>query len=89
MTDILIMYRIELGQDLMFKFIEELFEKIQDGYLREGLIQEIKIMQKLKSSYIATFLDVMKMNNNYYIIQEYCDGGNFDEQIYIKYISDF
>ncbi|CAD8163035.1 unnamed protein product [Paramecium octaurelia] len=50
-----------------------------DDYLREGLIQEIKIMQKLKSPNIVQLLDVMETNNNYYIVQEYCDGGDFDE----------
>ncbi|CAK66613.1 unnamed protein product (macronuclear) [Paramecium tetraurelia] len=50
-----------------------------DDYLREGLIQEIKIMQKLKSPNIVQLLDVMETSNNYYIVQEFCDGGDFDE----------
>ncbi|CAD8048740.1 unnamed protein product [Paramecium primaurelia] len=50
-----------------------------DDYLREGLIQEIKIMGKLKSPNIVQLLDVMETSNNYYIVQEFCDGGDFDE----------
>lgn len=39
-----------------------------DDYLREGLISEIKIMQKLKSPNIVQLLDVMETSNNYYIV---------------------
>lgn len=41
---------------------------ISDDYLREGLISEIKVMQKLKSPNIVGLLDVMETTNNYYII---------------------
>jgi calcium-dependent protein kinase len=40
----------------------------RDDYLREGLISEIKVMQKLKSPNIVSLMDVMETNNNYYII---------------------
>jgi serine/threonine protein kinase len=30
----------------------------------------------LKSTNIVGFLDVMESANNYYIVQEYCDGGD-------------
>lgn len=52
---------------------------VSDDYLREGLISEIKIMQRLKSPNIVSLLDVMETVNNYYIVQEYCDGKDFDE----------
>ncbi|CAD8197134.1 unnamed protein product [Paramecium octaurelia] len=52
-----------------------------DDYLREGLISEIKVMQKLKSPNIVQLMDVMETNNNYYIIQEYCDSGDLDKLI--------
>lgn len=52
-----------------------------DDYLREGLISEIKVMQKLKSPNIVQLMDVMETNNNYYIIQEYCDSGDLDKMI--------
>jgi calcium-dependent protein kinase len=48
------------------KFI--LFFFLRDDYLREGLVSEIKIMQKLKSPNIVALLDVMETSNNYYII---------------------
>lgn len=58
------------------KFI--LFFFLRDDYLREGLVSEIKIMQKLKSPNIVALLDVMETSNNYYIIQEFCDSGDLD-----------
>ncbi|KAM3142202.1 hypothetical protein pb186bvf_005611 [Paramecium bursaria] len=57
-----------------------------DDYLREGLISEIKIMQKLKSPNIVQLMDVMETSNNYYIIQEFCDGGDFDDLLKKKKI---
>lgn len=37
---------------------------------------EIEILKMLKSNNIVGFLDVMESTNNYYIVQEYCDGGD-------------
>jgi calcium-dependent protein kinase len=34
-------------------------------------------MQKLKSPNVVAFLDVVETTNNYYIIQEFCDSGDF------------
>jgi calcium-dependent protein kinase len=51
----------------------------EDDYLREGLISEIKIMQTLKSPNVVAFLDVLETTNNYYIIQEFCDSGDFSQ----------
>jgi calcium-dependent protein kinase len=51
----------------------------QDLYLKEGLMSEIKIMQKLKSPNVVAFLDVLETTNNYYIIQEFCDSGDFSQ----------
>ena len=38
-------------------------------------------MKALKSQNIVNFIDVMESSNNYYIIQELCDG---DLEHYIK-----
>ena len=42
-----------------------------------GLLQEIEIMKKLDSDYIVKLIDVLETKNNYYIVQEYCDQGDF------------
>lgn len=41
-------------------------------------MSEIKVMQKLHSPNIVSLFDVMETNNNYYIIQEFCDSGDLD-----------
>lgn len=33
-------------------------------------------MKKLKSEFVVDLIDVLETSNNYYIIQEYCDGGD-------------
>lgn len=50
-----------------------------DEYLREGLLSEIKIMQKLKQKNVVQLLDVLETANNYYIIQEFCNEGDFSQ----------
>jgi calcium-dependent protein kinase len=53
----------------------------KDEYLMQGLMSEIRIMQKLKSHNIVMLLDVLETGNNYYIIQEFCDGGDFAQYL--------
>ncbi len=48
----------------------------QDEYVKDALISEIKIMRKLKSEYIVGFVDIMETPNNYYVVQEFCNGGD-------------
>jgi calcium-dependent protein kinase len=51
----------------------------QDEYLKEGLNRKINIMEKLKSPNIVAFLDFVPTKNNYYIVQELCDSGDFSQ----------
>ncbi|CAD8190461.1 unnamed protein product [Paramecium pentaurelia] len=48
----------------------------EDEYLREGLMNEIKIMGTLQGNNVVKLIDVLETSNNYYIVQEYCDGGD-------------
>ena len=52
-----------------------------DPYLKAALISEIKIMKAVHSENIVQLYDVMESSNNYYIIQELCDG---DLEHYLK-----
>ena len=47
----------------------------RDYYLKSSLFSEIEILKSLKSPNIVGFLDVMESKHCYYIIQEFCDGG--------------
>jgi serine/threonine protein kinase len=40
-----------------------------DEYLKNALMQEIQILQQVKSKNIVTVFEVMESANNYYIIQ--------------------
>jgi len=44
-------------------------------------MSEIKVMQKLKGNNVVRLLDVLETANNYYIVQEFCDGGDFAQYI--------
>ena len=49
--------------------------------MKAALISEIKIMKAVHSENIVQLFDVMESSNNYYIIQELCDG---DLEHYMK-----
>ncbi|CAK56585.1 unnamed protein product (macronuclear) [Paramecium tetraurelia] len=53
----------------------------EDEYLRDGLLNEIKIMGFLQGNNVVKLIDVLETPNNYYIVQEYCDGGDFQHQL--------
>lgn len=44
--------------------------------MKDALFSEIKIMRMIHSEHIVGFYDVLESKHNYYIIQEYCDGGD-------------
>lgn len=50
-----------------------------DEYLRDGLMNEIKIMRDLTGNNVVRLIDVLETTNNYYIVQEYCDGGDLQQ----------
>lgn len=47
---------------------------MSDPYLKAALISEIKIMKTVHSENIVSLVDVLESSNNFYIIQELCDG---------------
>lgn len=73
--------KVYLGKDLKnknlvaIKILEN--DQISDPYLKEALLKEITLMKKLKSANIVRFLDTFKSVNHTYIIQEFCNGGDF------------
>lgn len=48
----------------------------KDEYIKSALLAEIAILKTLKSENIVGFLDVMESANYYYLVQEFCDGGD-------------
>lgn len=47
-------------------------------------MSEIKIMKKLKSEHVVQLLDVLETPNNYYIIQDFCDGGDLSGYLLVN-----
>jgi calcium-dependent protein kinase len=52
--------------------------------LREGLLEEIKVMRKLKHSNIVELYDVLNTSSNYYLVQEYCDQGDLQKMLKLR-----
>jgi calcium-dependent protein kinase len=46
-------------------------------YMRNALKSEIKVMQKLRGSNVVRLLDFMETQNHYYLVEEFCDGGDY------------
>ena len=53
----------------------------RDQYLKKAIFSEISILQSIKSENVVGVLDVMESTNNYYIVQELCDG-DFQELLH-------
>jgi calcium-dependent protein kinase len=49
----------------------------EDEILREGVLEEIKILKKLNSPNIVKLHDAIIQDDNYYIVYEYCEGKDF------------
>lgn len=73
--------KVYLGKELKTKTLVAIKilenDQITDPYLKEALVKEITLMKKLKSENIVRFLDTFKSVNHTYIIQEFCNGGDF------------
>ena len=69
------------GPDKEVKYACRSYLVNSDEYLKHALLQEIQILQQVKSKNIVAVYDVMESANNYYIIQELCDS---DLEKYLK-----
>jgi serine/threonine protein kinase len=52
-------------------------DQITDPYMQEALQKEIKVMQTLKGPNVVRLFDVFKSQSHTYLIQEFCNGGDF------------
>lgn len=55
--------------------------KIQDPFMIKSLQNEISVMKALKSKHVVRMYDFLEDSKNYYIILEYCPGGDLDHFI--------
>ncbi|CAD8048276.1 unnamed protein product [Paramecium sonneborni] len=52
-----------------------------DGILGELVLSEQKALQKVKSKYVVGFVDCFMDNLYSYLVMEYCDSGDLEQQI--------
>ncbi|CAD8136424.1 unnamed protein product [Paramecium pentaurelia] len=52
-----------------------------DGILGELVESEQKALQKVKSKYVVGFVDCFQDNQYNYLVMEYCDSGDLEQQI--------
>jgi serine/threonine protein kinase len=46
-------------------------------YMRNALNNEVQVMQKLGGNHVVRLLDFMETQNHYYLVEEFCDGGDY------------
>ena len=49
--------------------------------LNEFIQNEINILKSIDNLNIIKLIEVLKTQNNYYIVYEYCNGGTLEEKI--------
>jgi serine/threonine protein kinase len=73
-----VVYRGYSREDEQEEFAIKVINKskmVHDEYLMGALFNEISILKSMKNKNIVLLQDVMETSNNYYIVQEYCEGG--------------
>ena len=46
--------------------------------LHNNLRNEINMLSKINSPFVISLIDLQKTPNNFYLIMEYCNGGDLD-----------
>lgn len=71
---------INSGQERALKIVSKCTIKYQDD--EKEFLKEIELLSKLDHPSIIKVFEYFYTNENYYVIQEYCKGGELYEQIY-------
>ena len=56
-------------------------EEIDSSEAKKYLINEIRILQSLNHPNIVKFVDIKKTKNHYYIMMEFCNGGELSKNL--------
>ena len=56
-------------------------EEIDSSEAKKYLINEIRILQSLDHPNIVKFVDIKKTKNHYYIMMEFCNGGELSKNL--------
>jgi serine/threonine protein kinase len=80
-------YTIKLLPDFLFLLLQVAIKIVSkgkikvDSYIRKNLRREGKLLQLLRHPNIVKLLDIMETENSYYLVMEYCKGGDLMEYI--------
>lgn len=53
----------------------------EDSYVRKNLRREGKILQMVRHPNVVQLLEIMETENSYYLVMEYCKGGDLMDYI--------
>lgn len=71
---------LKTGQERALKVVSKAIIKYQDD--DKKFLKEIELLSQLDHPYIIKVYEYFVENNNYYVVQELCKGGELYEQIY-------
>lgn len=71
---------LKTGQERALKVINKAIIKLQDD--EKQFLKEIELLSQLDHPSIIKVFEYFMENNNYYVVQELCKGGELYEQIY-------
>ena len=80
-------YTIILLHDFLFLLLQVAIKIVSkgkikvDSYIRKNLRREGKLLQLIRHPNIVKLLDIMETENSYYLVMEYCKGGDLMEYI--------
>lgn len=80
-------YTIILLPDFLFLLLQVAIKIVSkgkikvDSYIRKNLRREGKLLQLIRHPNIVKLLDIMETENSYYLVMEYCKGGDLMEYI--------
>jgi Neu-associated kinase len=80
-------YTIKLLPDFLFLLLQVAIKIVSkgkikvDSYIRKNLRREGKLLQLIRHPNIVKLLDIMETENSYYLVMEYCKGGDLMEYI--------
>ncbi|CAG2255089.1 Hormonally up-regulated neu tumor-associated kinase,Serine/threonine-protein kinase MARK1,Serine/threonine protein kinase OSK4,MAP/microtubule affinity-regulating kinase 4,SNF1-related protein kinase catalytic subunit alpha KIN11,Serine/threonine protein kinase OSK3,Hormonally up-regulated neu tumor-associated kinase homolog,Serine/threonine-protein kinase MARK2,Hormonally up-regulated neu tumor-associated kinase homolog B,MAP/microtubule affinity-regulating kinase 3,Hormonally up-regulated neu tumor-assoc len=68
------------GEKVAVKIIDKRKAK-EDSYVRKNLRREGKILQMVRHPNVVQLLEIMETENSYYLVMEYCKGGDLMDYI--------
>jgi len=59
-----------------------------DRYVRHNMRREARLLQRIRHCNVVQLFDVMETGNGFYLVMEYCGGGDLMTKIYDSHAID-